>query len=322
MASVSAPKHLSASYVAFAAVGDLSTRFSTLGGRGVQFVVDVGEEADAAAGSASLCVHPDAEYVFYALDDARAVVIAKDLLLSTLAAIAPAHLKPRKVKVGEGSFDATALADVTRVLAYASGCDLESLRYRDGAGEGTIVGDAHVALEAGTGLALRSSRTVVAQPLTREAFAPFGQVVSVGASVGSSANQGTATRFDRAALLDSARPLATPNLAVFLSVAKALPFELKLLERHPFSTQAFLPMVCARFLVCVAPTLADGTPDVAQLRAFVCGPGQGINYLRGVWHHPIIALDADAQFCMLAWEDGSAGDCVEFPLAEQVLVTG
>jgi ureidoglycolate hydrolase len=30
-----------------------------------------------------------------------------------------------------------------------------------------------------------------------------------------------------------------------------------------------------------------------------------------VWHHPIVALDSAADFAMLAWEDGTADDCVE-----------
>jgi ureidoglycolate lyase len=165
-------------------------------------------------------------------------------------------------------------------------------------------------------------RVLRSQRLTAEAFAPFGQVVATGVTRGASANQGTATRYDFAAQLESTRATAKPNLAVFQSVKKTLPFKVKLLERHPSSTQAFLPMVCARFLVCVAPTLPDGRPDVANLRAFVCGPGEGINYRRDVWHHPIIAIDADAQFSMLAWEDGTAGDCVEYVLAEAVLVEG
>ena len=81
-------------------------------------------------------------------------------------------------------------------------------------------------------------------------------------------------------------------------------------------------MVCARFLVCVAPTRTDGAPDDDALQAFVCGPGQGISYNVGVWHHPIIALDGDADFAMIAFEDGSPQDCVEQPLAQFVVVTG
>lgn len=164
-------------------------------------------------------------------------------------------------------------------------------------------------------------RTVVANPLTADGFAPWGDVVSAGLREGKAANQGTAVRFDWSAHLETTRPDARPNLAVFRSVAKTLPFEVKLLEKHPCSTQAFLPLVCERYLICVAPTLPDGTPDVANLQAFLCGPGQGINYRREVWHHPVIALDGPAELAMLAWEDGSAQDCVEHWLAEPLWIT-
>ena len=170
-----------------------------------------------------------------------------------------------------------------------------------------------------------ASVTVVAQALTADTFAPFGHVVSAGvlagASSGIAANQGTAVRFDRCAKVGGNRSAAAANLAVFRSTAKSLPFTVRLLERHPCSTQTFLPMVCVRFLVVVAPTLADGTPDLSGLQAFVCGPGEGISYHQDVWHHPIIALDGDADFAMLAWEDGSALDCVEFPLSSPIQIT-
>ncbi|MDY7229059.1 ureidoglycolate lyase [Hyalangium rubrum] len=160
-----------------------------------------------------------------------------------------------------------------------------------------------------------------AQPLTREAFAPFGEVIGSELAGGASANQGTATRYNHVAQLASSRPEARPNLAVFHSVPKALPFQVRLLERHPCSTQMFVPMACRRFLVVVCPDDAQGEPDLAGLRAFLCGPGQGVNYRAGVWHHPIIALEGPADFLMLAWEDGSARDCEERPLTAPLLVT-
>jgi ureidoglycolate lyase len=158
------------------------------------------------------------------------------------------------------------------------------------------------------------------EPLTHEAFSPFGDVVSAGARPGQSANQGTAVRFDWCTELVNTRDGAKANVSVFRSAAKALPFELRLLEQHPCSTQAFLPMVCHRFLVCVAPTEASGGPRLEALRAFLCGPGQGINYRVGTWHHPIIALEQDADFVMLAFEDGSPRDCVVRHLAAPVQV--
>lgn len=165
-----------------------------------------------------------------------------------------------------------------------------------------------------------ASRSVTIEPLTEAAFGPFGFVVSAGLVAGASANQGTAIRFDRCAELVSTRSSAAPNLAVFRSTRKSLPFVVTLLEQHPCSTQTFLPMVCVRFLIVVAPTSSGGGPDVDGLRAFVCGPGQGVSYRVGVWHHPIIALDGDADFAMLAWEDGSSLDCVEHPLEVPVTI--
>ena len=163
-------------------------------------------------------------------------------------------------------------------------------------------------------------RELRAVPLTAAAFAPFGQVVSAGLQPGSPANQGTAVRFDFCADLSSTRPHAKPNLAVFRSVPKVLPHEVVLLERHPCSSQVFIPMTVARYLVCVAPTLPDGGPDLSGLRAFLCGPGQGVAYAPGTWHHPMVALDGPGEFTMLAWEDGTALDCEVRHLTEHLRV--
>jgi ureidoglycolate lyase len=159
-----------------------------------------------------------------------------------------------------------------------------------------------------------------AVPLDADAFAPFGDVISAGATGGSSANQGTAVRFDWATTLVNDRPGARPNVAVFRAAAGALPFRVRLLERHPRSTQMFVPMTCASCLVVVAPRRNDGTPHLRGLRAFRGGPGQAINYAKGVWHHPILALEAPADLLMLAWEDGGAEDCVEHPIDDEITI--
>ena len=161
---------------------------------------------------------------------------------------------------------------------------------------------------------------VFLEPLTPEGFAAFGQVIEAGAGPGRPVNLGTAMRFDRLGLLENARPAARPNLAVFRLAPQGLPFPLTLFERHPHSSQAFVPMRGARWLLCVAPEDAAGRPDAARARAFVGGPGRGVNLRRGAWHHPLIALDEPAELAMLAWEDGSGGDCVEHRLADPVLV--
>lgn len=157
-------------------------------------------------------------------------------------------------------------------------------------------------------------RTVTAEPLTPEGFAPFGEVLGMSHAAGRDVNLGTAVRFDHAAHLENARPGARPNLAVFQAAAQSLPFAVTLLERHPFSTQAFLPLRAARWLICAAPSLADGMPDIAGLRAFGARGDQGVNLRRAIWHHPILALEEDAVLAMLAWEDGSSDDCEQWKL--------
>lgn len=161
---------------------------------------------------------------------------------------------------------------------------------------------------------------LIAEPLDAQRFAPFGSVVSAGLGHSKDANQGSARRFDWTAALESTRPNAKPNLVVARCAPQTLPLLIKLVERHPGSTQTFLPMIASSYLVVVAPKLPDGAPDVGGLRAFVCKAGQGISYARDVWHHPIVALDSEADFAMLVWEDGTADDCIEHWLKTPITV--
>lgn len=149
-------------------------------------------------------------------------------------------------------------------------------------------------------------------PLTPEAYAPYGEVLcaSPRGEPGKAANYGTARRFDRLVQLDNTRPHATPNLSVFRSSPRVdFPFRIRLLEKHPRSTQVFIPMNASRFLVVVA--LGDETPDPDTMRVFLATSQQGISYRPGVWHHPLFNLDKEADFACLVYEDDSAEDCVE-----------
>lgn len=157
-------------------------------------------------------------------------------------------------------------------------------------------------------------REILAEPLSPEAFRPFGQVVADGIKEGRPANEGTAIRTDWLGDLVNDRPWARGNFSVFECQATELPFDALLLERHPKSSQAFLPMGPGKYLVIVAPSAPDGEPDVAGIRAFIAGPEQAINYAPGTWHHSIRALQAPMKFWMIAWEDQTAGDCETRPL--------
>lgn len=161
---------------------------------------------------------------------------------------------------------------------------------------------------------------LVAAPLTADAYAPYGAVASstrddVSAKA---ANQGTAARRDHLVDLENHRPHAKLNVASFRCAPHTQwPRALALLEKHPHSTQLFVPMNARRYLVVVA--LGDEAPDLSTARAFVASATQGVSYRPGVWHHPMIALDDATDFTCMVWEDGTPGDCVVHALAEGAL---
>jgi ureidoglycolate lyase len=161
------------------------------------------------------------------------------------------------------------------------------------------------------------TRAIHPEPLTSEAYAPFGEVLMAAprGEPGKAVNQGFARRHDRLVSLANLRPGATANVCVFRCSPRLPPrLTVELLERHPASTQLFIPMSARRYLTLVA--LGGDAPDLATLRAFLCTGQQGVSYRPGVWHHPLIALDAEADFACVVHEDEGPDDCDVHPIAE------
>jgi ureidoglycolate lyase len=92
------------------------------------------------------------------------------------------------------------------------------------------------------------------------------------------------------------------------------------MERHEFSSQSFLALDVARWLVIVAPKADGGGPDARRARAFLAGPGQGITYHADTWHHPLTVLDRAARFAVLIWLENSKTDEEFVTLAEPFTV--
>lgn len=151
-------------------------------------------------------------------------------------------------------------------------------------------------------------RTLIAQPLSSDAFRPFGDVLAFDAGAARTVNHGTAQRADLAASFQA--DSGAPVLSIYRAKAQPLPQPVPSLERHPHSSQTFLALSVSRFLVVVAPADGQGAPDLSQACAFVGAEGQGINYRQGLWHAPIVALDGDGDFLMFMWERGDADDCI------------
>jgi ureidoglycolate lyase len=147
------------------------------------------------------------------------------------------------------------------------------------------------------------------RPLSAAAFAPFGEVIEPAAARRVfEVNDGTAKRFHDLARIDTGSDGGHPVLSLFRASPRELPFEITMLERHPLGSQAFIPLGGARFIVVVADN-----PETEPL-AFLAQDGQGVNYRRGTWHHPLIALDRDSDFLVID-RGGEGCNCDEVALA-------
>ncbi|MDR5751639.1 MULTISPECIES: ureidoglycolate lyase [unclassified Caballeronia] len=157
-------------------------------------------------------------------------------------------------------------------------------------------------------------KTLTLEPLTREAFAPFGDVIELEGARHFPINGGTTERFhDLARVEIGADEGGRPLISVFRGQPRPQPVEISMMERHPLGSQAFLPMHDVAYLVVVAP---PGEFDPAGLRAFHTRGWQGVNYARGVWHHPLIVLDREGDFIVVD-RGGSQPNCDEIDLAER-----
>ena len=109
---------------------------------------------------------------------------------------------------------------------------------------------------------------VTAQALTGAAFEPFGQVIESAGNEHFMINADTCRRYDDLAVLDLMEGGGRPCVSIFRARPRTLPLHLGMLERHPLSSQAFIPLHPARFLVVVAPP--GESVELDSLRAFFC----------------------------------------------------
>ncbi|KAL2058193.1 hypothetical protein ABVK25_001811 [Lepraria finkii] len=201
------------------------------------------------------------------------------------------------------------------------------------------------------------SISINATLLTPEAFPPFGTVITSPLPpstatlpstppLGSApANQGTALKYTNISPLTSTYRLAPsgapahPTMSMFTCFPRQLRpskdgqfFDVRILERHPYTTQTFVPLSTssttkAKSLIIVAPTLDSpsppatssgtpyfpqakqgGPPDLENVKAFVAEPGMGVTYGVGTWHAPMVVIgDGRVDFVVTQWVSGRGG---------------
>lgn len=126
------------------------------------------------------------------------------------------------------------------------------------------------------------------EPLTPAAFARFGDVIR---------HEADDRRHFFPAVHDADASMTQPMAWVSrMPSAVRLPLEITQLERHPHSAQTFVPLSQTPYVVVVAGSFEDGTPDPDSLRAFLAEPLQGVCFHRGTWHFGLSPLTDQAQF--------------------------
>ncbi len=158
-------------------------------------------------------------------------------------------------------------------------------------------------------------RELTPEPLTAEAFAPFGRVIEASDNaVKLDINQGHAVRYDRLAEIDVADNGGVGVISLFRAKPLGAPI-LRMFERHPLGSQSFVPLSGRPYLVAVAPA---GAFDAAKVRLFRAEPHQGVHYRKGVWHHFLLVLD-DCDFLVID-RAGPGDNCEEVELAASHLI--
>jgi len=159
------------------------------------------------------------------------------------------------------------------------------------------------------------------QPLSPEAFAPYGHLVGGETALRAAfaqaraINGGTSLRVECEGL-DLLAEGGRPALAVFRAQAQRGAGPWHTLERHALGSQTFLPLAGAPSLVLVA--LGECAPEPHTLAAFLADGRCGYTLHAGTWHHGLIALEA-GDFAVL--ERGAAQpDCELSELAQPVWI--
>ncbi|MDO6564261.1 ureidoglycolate lyase [Amphritea sp. 1_MG-2023] len=151
-------------------------------------------------------------------------------------------------------------------------------------------------------------RILTPEPLTKARFAPYGDVIETEGSDFFMINNGSTQRFHRLSEVMLSQADDRAIISIFRTQKLSYPLPIKMLERHPLGSQAFIPLKQHPFLIVVAEPGEHPTPK--SIRAFITNGRQGINYHSGVWHHPILCCAAEDDF-LIVDRAGDGNNCDE-----------
>ena len=108
---------------------------------------------------------------------------------------------------------------------------------------------------------------ITPKPLTKAAFSAFGDVIAADDLANNFAiNDGFTQRYHDLATVDVNDNNGHTLINIFRSTPLAQPIAIKMMERHPHGSQAFIPLGNNPYLVVVAPA---GEFDINKIEIFL-----------------------------------------------------
>ena len=132
--------------------------------------------------------------------------------------------------------------------------------------------------------------------ITRKNFSKYGDLISSDDINPMDINAGYAKRFDNLANINTSKDEGKTIVSIFSALKRTFPMKIDMMEKHPLSSQAFIPMKETTFLSFVAPL--GEFPDVSKIQSFIIPSRKGINYKPGIWHFPLISTE-DTNFLVI-----------------------
>lgn len=122
-----------------------------------------------------------------------------------------------------------------------------------------------------------------AEPLTADAYRPFGQVIGI----------------DRVRM-----QIVNDRFHMDTITIEHQPFRISHLHRHLKSTQALIPLGGKACLVVVAPPTVDlhNPADLTQVQAFINDGSCGVNIDLGTWHVPLLPFGSEMNMVSIQGE--------------------
>lgn len=159
---------------------------------------------------------------------------------------------------------------------------------------------------------------LVTKPLTKQAFAKFGDVIEIDDAQHFAINDGRVERYHDLAKIEIDADAGGRAIVSYFKIneAKQFPYLFNLVERHPKGSQAFIPMFEAPVVLVVAPKDEEFTSS--NLQAFVTNGQQGFNFHAGVWHMPLMSEKQGRLFLVID-RSGPGNNCDELTLENETI---